>query len=144
MDLSTPIEIRGFRIRNRIVLPPMATELATEDGKVTPELIKHYDERSRGPGLVIVEHSYIAKNGKASPKQLGIHNDELIDGLRNLAETIKGNGAIALIQLNHAGGRALSLIIGEKPIAPSPIKFSALRRHIREENETTIGNSKRS
>lgn len=124
MDLSTPIEIKGFKIRNRIVLPPMATELATEDGRVTPELIKHYDERSRGPGLVIVEHSYIARNGKASPKQLGIYSDGLIDELKKLVETIKGNGAIALIQLNHAGGRTLSSIIGEKPIAPSPIKFS--------------------
>lgn len=104
-------------------MPPMATELSTEKGEVTEELIKHYEERSKGPGLVIVEHSYIAKNGKASLRQLGIYSDELIDGLKRLAEAIKGNGAIALIQLNHAGGRTSSKIIGEKPIAPSPVKL---------------------
>jgi len=132
MDLSTPIEIRGFKIRNRIVLPPMATELATEKGEVTDEMIKHYDERSKAPGIVIVEHTYVMLNGKASLKQLGIYSDELISGLSRLAETIKKNGAVALIQLNHAGGRTSSSIIGEKPIAPSRIKIPPLTEEPRE------------
>jgi len=132
MDLSTPIEIRGFKIRNRIVLPPMATELATEKGEVTDEMIKHYDERSKAPGIVIVEHAYVMLNGKASLKQLGIYSDELISGLSRLAETIKKNGAVALIQLNHAGGRTSSSIIGEKPIAPSRIKIPPLTEEPRE------------
>lgn len=132
MDLSTPIEIRGFKIRNRIVLPPMATELATEKGEVTDEMMKHYDERSKAPGIVIVEHTYVMLNGKASLKQLGIYSDELISGLSRLAETIKKNGAVALIQLNHAGGRTSSSIIGEKPIAPSRIKIPPLTEEPRE------------
>lgn len=91
MNLGTPIEIRGFKARNRIVLPPMATELATVNGEVTEEIIRHYDERSRGPGIVIVEHSYVTLEGKVSQRQLGIYDEKLIEGLKRLAETIRGN-----------------------------------------------------
>jgi 2,4-dienoyl-CoA reductase-like NADH-dependent reductase (Old Yellow Enzyme family) len=132
MDLGTPIEIRGVKVRNRIVLPPMATELATVNGEVTEDIIKHYDERSRGPGIVIVEHSYVALNGKVSQRQLGIYSEKLVEGLRRLAETIRGNGAIAIIQLNHGGGRSSSKITGEKPIAPSAIKLEGWTEEPRE------------
>ncbi|MEM2136868.1 MAG: NADH:flavin oxidoreductase [Candidatus Methanomethylicia archaeon] len=142
VDLTTPIEVRGKMIRNRIVMPPMATELSKENGEVTMELIKHYEERSGSVGIVIVEHSYVAKNGKASMKQLGIYDDELIDGLSKLVETIKSNGATTLIQLNHAGGRTTSTIIGEKPMAPSQIKLPLWMEEPREMKYQDILNIK--
>jgi 2,4-dienoyl-CoA reductase-like NADH-dependent reductase (Old Yellow Enzyme family) len=75
-------------------------------------------------GLVIVEHSYVAKAGKLSSKQLGIYDDALIKGLSNLAESIHARGTPVCIQITHAGRRANSSICGSQPIAPSAIRAS--------------------
>jgi len=115
------LKIMSYTLRNRIVLPPMATELAGPHGEVTEGHLRHYGVRSRCVGMVIVEHSYILPDGKASPKQLGIWHDGLIPGLAKLSSTIKGGGAVAIIQINHAGGRADPKATGTKPIAPSPV-----------------------
>lgn len=115
------LKIMSYTLRNRIVLPPMATELAGPHGEVTEGHLRHYGVRSRCVGMVIVEHSYVLPDGKASPKQLGIWHDGLIPGLAKLSSTIKGGGAVAIIQINHAGGRADPKVTGTKPIAPSPV-----------------------
>jgi len=115
---------RGRVIRDRIVLPPMATELATEKGEVINALISHHRARDPdrgGTGMVIVEHSYVSDEGKRSKDQLGIHRDELIPGLRKLAKAIKDEGAVAIIQLNHAGAKAPPEIIGKRPVGPSSV-----------------------
>ncbi len=119
--LLDPLKVKGLILQNRIVMPPMATELATENGEVTDQLVKHYVDRCEKVGLIIVEHSYVSKEGKLSPRQLGIYDDKLIEGLARLAREIKKHGAIAAIQINHAGGKASSKITGLKPIAPSSI-----------------------
>ncbi len=116
-----PITIRDVTLRNRLVMPPMSLGLATNDGAVTEELIKHYTQRSEALGLVIIEHSYINIEGKLSSNQLGIHNDNLIQGLKNLAENIHKTGASAIIQINHAGKSANPQITGTQPVAPSPL-----------------------
>jgi 2,4-dienoyl-CoA reductase-like NADH-dependent reductase (Old Yellow Enzyme family) len=118
--LSDPIKIKGVILKNRIVMPPMNTELATEKGAVTNRLIEHYAKRSKHVGLVIIEHSYISQEGKLSKKQLGIHNDKLVRGLRKLAETVHEAGTPVIIQINHAGGRCTADITGTQPVAPSP------------------------
>jgi 2,4-dienoyl-CoA reductase-like NADH-dependent reductase (Old Yellow Enzyme family) len=118
--LSDPIKIKGVILKNRIVMPPMNTELATEKGAVTDRLIEHYAKRSKHVGLVIIEHSYISQEGKLSKKQLGIHNDKLVRGLRKLAETVHEAGTPVIIQINHAGGRCTADITGTQPVAPSP------------------------
>jgi len=69
--------------------------------------------------MVIVEHSYVLPDGKASPRQLGIWYDELVPGLTKLSSVIREGGAVAVIQINHAGGRADPKASGTKPIAPS-------------------------
>ncbi len=120
-SLDSELIIGSLRLRNRVVLPPMATQLASPEGEVTNELLTHYMLRSSCVGLVIVEHSYISPEGKYSSRQLGIWRDELIEGLSKLSSIIKGCGAVAVIQLNHAGGRANPAVCNCKPIAPSPV-----------------------
>jgi len=105
-------------------MPPMANDLATTRGEVTQALIVHYTRRAVGVGLVIVEHSYVAKDGKLSSKQLGIYDDALIKGLSNLAESIHAKGTPACMQITHAGRRANSSICGSQPVAPSAIPAS--------------------
>ena len=102
-------------------MPPMANGLADEAGQVTSPLIDHYIRRAPGVGLVIVEHSYFTPQGKASPNQLGIHNDSMITGLTKLADSVHAEGAPICIQINHSGREGSSAISGVEPVAPSPI-----------------------
>jgi len=102
----------------------MANDLATTKGEVTAALIAHYARRAAGVGLVIVEHSYVATDGKLSSKQLGIYDDKLIKGLAELAESIHAKGTPVCIQITHAGRRANSSICGSQPVAPSAIPES--------------------
>lgn len=120
-SLDSELFVKSLRLRNRVVLPPMATELASPEGEVTNELLMHYMLLSSCVGLVIVEHAYISPEGRYSYRQLSIWRDELIEGLSKLSSVIKRHGAVAVIQLNHAGGRANPAICNCKPIAPSPI-----------------------
>jgi len=119
--LLDPLTIGSISLRNRIVMPPMANDLATTKGEVTQALIEHYARRAAGVGLVIVEHSYVTREGKLSPRQLGIYDDALIEGLADLAESIHAKGTPVCIQITHAGRRANSSISGSQPVAPSAI-----------------------
>ena len=64
-NLFDPLIVGHLTLKNRIVMPPMANELASEEGEVTEALITHYTRRAPGVGLVIVEHSYVSLDGKA-------------------------------------------------------------------------------
>ena len=65
--LFDPIEIKGLTLKNRLVMPPMATGMALEDGEVTDRHLKHYAARARGGvGLIIIEHTYVVEEGKLS------------------------------------------------------------------------------
>jgi len=120
-SLLDPISIGTLRLKNRIVMPPMATNKATSDGGVTEAHIKHYTERARGVGLIIVEHSYVTSGGKLSPTQLGIYDDRLIPGLLKLVKAVHRHRTPIAIQINHAGGKVTSSVIGTQPLGPSRV-----------------------
>ncbi len=102
--LFSPTCIRGCEFRNRIVMPPMATSLATRDGLAVREILDHYAERAGADvGTVIVEHTYVTRSGRVNDRQLGAHTDSAIAGLSELAGTIEECGARPVIQLTHAG-----------------------------------------
>lgn len=123
-ELFDPIKIDSIELKNRIMMPPMANDLATPEGEVTQKLIDHYTARAKNNvALIIVEHSYIAKTGKLSQLQTGIYADELVDGLKKLARAIHECGAKTAIQINHGGARCPSTILGHQPLAPSAFKL---------------------
>jgi len=119
--LFDPLIIGNVALKNRIVMAPMANELADVQGRVTDPLIAHYTRRAPGVGLVIVEHSYFTPEGKASLKQLGIHDDAMVNGLTKLAESIHGQGTAVCIEVNHSGSEGSRDVSGVEPIAPSAV-----------------------
>ncbi len=98
-------EFGKLELKNPFVLPPMvAFGFAGESGNVSQRNIDHYDEITKnGAGLVVVEATCINPDGRLSPDQLAIWDDSYIEGLGKLADTIHKNGAVAIIQLHHAG-----------------------------------------
>jgi 2,4-dienoyl-CoA reductase-like NADH-dependent reductase (Old Yellow Enzyme family) len=122
-NLLNPIRIRSIQLHNRLVMPPMATAKALVDGHVSQEMLAYYQEKSAGGyiGLVIIEHSYINAEGKASEHQLSVAEDSAVDGLKELAETIHKQGSRTIMQINHAGSAASPEVTGGTPLAPSPV-----------------------
>jgi len=119
--LLDPLEVKGLTLRNRIVMPPMQTGLATTEGIVTDSLVEHYVQRSKALGLLIVEHSYVSPEGKLSQRQLGICDDSLVSGLRKLSASIHATGTPVVMQINHAGRNASKEVTGMQPVGPSPV-----------------------
>jgi 2,4-dienoyl-CoA reductase-like NADH-dependent reductase (Old Yellow Enzyme family) len=122
--LGGPFVVAGLRLPNRLVLPPLVTWTAALDGTVTPESVAHY-RASMGPGLVIVEASAVAPEGRLAQKQLGIFEDRHVEGLAALAAIIHGAGAIASIQIHHAGSSTNTVnTFGQGLLAPSTVPSS--------------------
>jgi NADPH2 dehydrogenase len=128
VSLLDPLEVKGLTLKNRIVIPPMQTSLATTKGAVTDKLIEYYVRRSGALGLVIVEHSYVSLNGKLTDRQLGIYDEILVSGLEKLSRSIHATGTPVVIQINHAGRNASKEVTGIQPVAPSP---SENARHLK-------------
>jgi len=121
--LFDPIELGKVLLKNRVVMAPMATNLATKEGTVTDELIKYYVERARnGVGLIIIESTCIdSPVGKNIAHELCVDRDECIPGLKRLSSAIHEAGAKVALQLHHAGSLAKSSITGMRPVSCSPV-----------------------
>ena len=121
--LLKPLQAGPLKLANRLVMPPMATARAGPDGKVSQEMLDYYAEKSEGGyiALIIIEHSFIKKEGRASANQLSAADDSVVEGLGKLAEVIHRNGPKTVMQLNHAGSMATGEITGTTPVAPSAV-----------------------
>ena len=120
--LFDPIQIKGLTLKNRLVMPPMANGFGAEDGAAGDKHIAHYTARAKGGvGLIIIEHTFVSKEGKASKGQLGLDDDKLIPGLKKLVDAIHADGAKVIIQLNHVGAAASRLSTGMQPVGSSEI-----------------------
>lgn len=105
--LNDSIEIGNVYVKNRFALPPMVSNKSTLKGEVTNYLLDHYERRAAGgTGLIIVEASAIAWEHRIGRRNIGIHDDAMIPGLKQLADVIKKHGAAAFIQINHAGAKS--------------------------------------
>src|SRR5450759_4585894 len=105
--LLEPLTTGKLPLKNRLVMPPMATSKAEPDGRVSEALLDYYDEKSRGGaiGLVIIEHNYITKQGQNRAGQPSVADDEMIEGLSRLSGVIHRNGSKTALQINHVGDR---------------------------------------
>ncbi len=118
----TPFTVKNLTLKNRIVLPPMATRYTTTSGEVTPRLIAYHRERTAGGvGLNIMEFTGPDVR-RRHPHQAGIYDDALILGLTALVKAVHEAGGKIAIQLAHAGRRTRSAMTnGLRPWAPSAI-----------------------
>jgi 2,4-dienoyl-CoA reductase-like NADH-dependent reductase (Old Yellow Enzyme family) len=104
--LFTPFTLQGVTLRNRIAVPPMC-QYSAVDGLANDWHQAHYAGMARGgPGLVIVEATAVAPEGRITPACLGLWNDAQASRLATIAAAIKAGGAVPGIQIAHAGRKA--------------------------------------
>jgi 2,4-dienoyl-CoA reductase-like NADH-dependent reductase (Old Yellow Enzyme family) len=112
--------INDLTLRNRFVRSATWEGLATDKGACTRELLDLMVRLARGgAGLLITGHAYIDPRGKAAPRQLGLYCDDLVASLATIPEAVHDAGGKIILQLAHAGCRALSQ---EEVLGPSALK----------------------
>jgi 2,4-dienoyl-CoA reductase (NADPH2) len=119
--LFQPIRINGIEVKNRICLPAMHLNLC-RNFEVTEPLIEFYVERARGgAGMITVGFATVDENS-GNTTNIGAHLDEFIPGLNRLARGIQAGGALAAVQINHAGRYNRSVYLdGRQAVAPSAV-----------------------
>lgn len=133
--LFSPLVIKNITLKNRIVVSPMCQYSATE-GFTNDWHLVHLGTRAvGGSGLVFMEATAVSPEGRISPGDTGIWSDSHLDGLRRITNFIHLHGAMAGIQLAHAGRKASCAVPrdggkqldenhgGWKTFAPSNLPF---------------------
>ena len=106
VDVLSPLTIRGVRFRNRIVMAPMC-QYSARDGLANDWHLVHLGSRAAGgTALVIMEATAVTEDGRITPGDVGIWGDQHIEPLERIARFIHSQGAVAGIQLAHAGRKA--------------------------------------
>ena len=122
--MFTPFESFDIKFRNQILAPPTKENLANHRGVVTGEMIRHYSALAKqGVGTMLTESAFVARQGKMAAGQLGISEEEHLEGLEKLVKAIKKEGACIGIKLSHAGARTSEEVCGENPVGPSLYNF---------------------
>jgi 2,4-dienoyl-CoA reductase-like NADH-dependent reductase (Old Yellow Enzyme family) len=104
--LFTPMDLRGVRLKNRIVLSPMLTYAAT-DGELNDWHFMHLGKYAAGgAGLVFMESTKVDPRGCTTPADLGLWDDRFVAPMTRITSFIKAYGAVPGIQLSHSGRKA--------------------------------------
>ena len=105
-SLFSPLSIKSIILKNRIAISPMCQYSAT-DGFATDWHLVHLGSRaSGGAGLIIQEATAVSPEGRISPEDLGLWNNEQIDKLKQITQFIISQNSVPGIQLAHAGRKA--------------------------------------
>ena len=134
--LFTPLKIRNVELKNRIAVSPMC-QYSSNDGFPTDWHLVHLGSRAvGGAGLVFTEATAVSPEGRISPDDAGIWNDEQVNAYKRITSFIKSQNSIPGIQLAHAGRKASTYSPwkgkgkvpnesgGWQTLAPSPVPFA--------------------
>jgi 2,4-dienoyl-CoA reductase-like NADH-dependent reductase (Old Yellow Enzyme family) len=138
-NLFDPLKIRDVTLRNRIGVSPMC-QYSYVDGFSNDWHLVHLGSRAvGGAGLVMVEASGVEARGRITPGDLGIYKDEHVEPLSRVVNFIKSQGAVAGIQIAHAGRKASAAVPWEgggpvedvnggwQPLGPDERAFANLK-----------------
>jgi len=118
--LFTPFRISNLTLKNRLTMAPMFRGYAHQDGTVSQTLIDSYRETARGGvSMIVVANAVVDRSGVMASRVTRVDQDCFIPGLAKLAKAIKSSGAVACLQINHAGRWAKV----DKPLAPSAVRM---------------------
>jgi 2,4-dienoyl-CoA reductase-like NADH-dependent reductase (Old Yellow Enzyme family) len=136
IDLLSSLTIREVTFRNRVVMSPMCQYVAREGLADDWHLVHLGSRASGGVALVMVEATAVTRDGRITPGDLGIWTDEHAEPLARIARFVQSQGAVAGIQLAHAGRKAscdlpwnggaglmTSAVGGWEVVGPSAIAF---------------------
>jgi len=132
-NILSPLKIRSMELPNRVVMPPMGTNLGAGDATVSDENLAYLARRAKGrPGLIITEITGIHPDGVVGPSQLGAYDDRFIPGLKKMVDVAHRAGSRIAMQIHHTGRESLYLLKQGRAMAPSPIPSIVFKGEPRE------------
>lgn len=104
MDLlSSELSIGNKVLKNRFIMAPIKTAYGVKTGEITERHLQFFGRRNKYVAAITPEPFYLHPSLRELPVQIGIHNDDMIPGLKRLSEIIHEHGARAIAHLNHPG-----------------------------------------
>ena len=133
-SLFQPFTLRGLTLKNRLVVSPMC-QYSSVDGFANDWHLVHLGSRAvGGASLIILEATAVSPEGRITPDDLGIWQDEHVEFLRRINQFIEAQGCVPGVQLAPAGRRASTYAPwkgsgavaegGWETVAPSALAFS--------------------
>ena len=117
-------KINHMELKNRFVRSATWEGMANPDGSCSGELTDLMVELAKGQvGLVISSHAYVNERGQAGIRQLGIHDDGLIDSYKNMVKKVHDEGSKIILQIAHAGCRAFTQITNSESYGASSMEI---------------------
>jgi 2,4-dienoyl-CoA reductase-like NADH-dependent reductase (Old Yellow Enzyme family) len=119
--LFTPLQLKSVRLKNRIAVSPMC-QYSSTDGFANDWHLVHLGSRAvGGAALIFTEATAVSPEGRISPDDLGIWQDEHVPFLKRIVDFIHQHDAVAGIQLAHAGRKASKSApwLGGKHLSPA-------------------------
>lgn len=110
--LFQEIQVGKTTIKNRVVVPPMVCfKYSDEIGFVSEGHLAHYEALAKGgAGLIVVEATCVLPDGRLSMDQMGLWQDEQVEGMKAIVEVCHKHGAKVVVQLHHAGEKRAKTI----------------------------------
>jgi 2,4-dienoyl-CoA reductase-like NADH-dependent reductase (Old Yellow Enzyme family) len=126
-------------MRNRIGLSPLTNRQSNADGTASQDDLRWLTMRAEGGfGMVMTCGTFVNEEGRGFAGQLGASHDRHIEGLSKLAGAVRERGALAILQMQHAGRRSPSDLTGGPPVVPVAGEDNAVRVLSTDEVERTI------
>jgi 2,4-dienoyl-CoA reductase-like NADH-dependent reductase (Old Yellow Enzyme family) len=127
----------GVILRNRAVMAPMTTWSSNPDGTISDQEVAYYRARANGVGMVVTGCTHVTPDGIGFTDEFASHDDRFIPSLRRLAEAAKSGGAPAILQIFHAGNKALPQLVPDGRVVsasalkvpPSPFNDNEVTSH---------------
>jgi NADPH2 dehydrogenase len=136
--LFTEMVVGGLTLKNRLTMAPLYLGYAGADGTVSDMVLEHYRLMAQsGVAMVVVENATVDyAQGSGSARTLRADTEANLAGLKQLAQTIQQEGALACLQINHAGRFAFA---AQAPLAPSAVEtFGRVPQALTKEDITRI------
>lgn len=120
--LFTPVKIGPLSVPNRFARSATHDYMADDEGNVTEAEIELYRDLAEGEvGLIITGHAFVQRSGKASPRQMAVHDDRFIEGLARIPAAVRAFPSRVFLQIAHAGRQTKPKLCGCVPVSPSPV-----------------------
>ncbi len=125
-------------------MSPMTTWASNDDFTVSDEEVEYYQKRVNGVGLVITGCTHVTQNGIGFTHEFAAYDDAFLPSLKKLANATKSGGAPAILQMFHAGNKAISglipngEVVSSSAVSSGPILLSDKENLAKELNENEI------
>ncbi|WP_038911362.1 NADH-dependent flavin oxidoreductase [Dickeya dadantii] len=116
----------GMTLKNRVVMTPMTTWSANPDETISDQEVAYVQARAKDVGMVITGCTHVTPEGIGFTGEFAAYDDRFIPSLRKLAQAAKSGGAPAILQIFHAGSKAVpELVPNGRIVAPSTMEVPA-------------------